>query len=499
MAVTDSFGEGLSRGWTLADVKAALRRRSRLILITFLALSAGAVAAVILAPPIHEGDFKILVKRDRADAVVSGTANDTMSAEELSENDLLSQVELLKAQDLREKVAVDAGLTARLLHDGDARTNEEALAQAVKALERDLNVAPIRKTWLIDVTYRDKDRQITRKVLDAVSQAYFEKHLSLHRPSGAFEFFSSQVGRARQEVEQAQAALVAFTQHSGIVAADAEKQAVLQNLTQFISFRAQAQAELAAARRREAAAREELKVVPATHVAQTRVTQNAGAAEQIQSSILTLELKRTELLQRFTPEYRGVAEIDQQLTDARAALARALETRLHEETIGDNPTRQWLDAELTRSRTDAAGLDSRVQSLSATIGRYQAGAQLLEARGIEQNDLTIKLAAAQDRYRLYLTKQEEARISDALDKTRIANAAIAQPPTLKLEAQRRPSLAMLPLLIIIALFLSGGLALAFDALADGAVPETPAERVTVVTPAPAWRATPPSEGLHQGA
>lgn len=465
MPVTHAFSDATSHAWTVADVKAALVRRSRVLLIAFAALSAGAITAVLTAPAIHEGGFKLLVKHDRADAVVSGIpGTETARPEELSENELLSQVELLKAQDLREKVVTDAGLTTRLMATGKARTDQEALIGALDALDHDLSVKPIRKTWLIEVNYRDKDPQVAQKVLDSMVRWYFNKHLTLHRPSGTFEFFSEQVERARQELAAAQADLLRFTTTAGVVSAATEKQAALEKQAEFEALRAQTQAQLAEATRRAAAAQAELSRVPAQHTATTRTVQNAGAVQEIQSRVLTLDMRRTELLQRFTPEYRGVIETEQQLAEARKALAQALDTNVHEETIADNPTRQWLDTEVARAQTDSAALAARVQALSSAAAGYRSQAQNLERRSAEQNELLRTLSAAEERYRLYLAKQEEARISDELDKTRIANVAVAEAPALKPKPLRRPSLAMLPLLLIVAVFLSGGLALTVDAL-----------------------------------
>jgi len=159
----DSF-----RSWTFEDAKAALLRRSRVVIVCFLALSAGAVAAVIVAPRVYEGQLKILVKQDREDSVVSGAADHAAARSELSETELLSQVELIKAQDLLEKVAAEAELTKRITAAGTAHDDAEALALATTSLRRDLTVAPIKRTWLIDVTYRSKERPLTKNVLDTL-------------------------------------------------------------------------------------------------------------------------------------------------------------------------------------------------------------------------------------------------------------------------------------------------------------------------------------------
>jgi len=47
---------------------------------------------------------------------------------------------------------------------------------------------------------------------------------------------------------------------------------------------------------------------------------------------LTLELKRTELLEKFEPGYRAVQEVDVQIGQTRTALAAAEKSQLHDET-----------------------------------------------------------------------------------------------------------------------------------------------------------------------
>jgi uncharacterized protein involved in exopolysaccharide biosynthesis len=210
----------------------------------------------------------------------------------------------------------------------------------------------------------------------------------------------------------------------------------------------------------------ELTRVPSQRTSQVRIADNAAVIQEFQARILTLELKRTELLQRFTPEYRGVVEIDGQLRDARTSLARAREAPVREETVADNPTRQWLDTELARTQTDNAALRARVQALSGAIDDYRARAQTLDVQDVEQNDLVRTLKTAEEKYRLYVEKQEEARISDELDRTRIANVVVAQAPAVAFEPRRNPSLAMLPFLIVAALILSCAVALTADALAS---------------------------------
>jgi uncharacterized protein involved in exopolysaccharide biosynthesis len=457
-------GAPRATGLTLADLTAAVRRRSRVAALCFVALSAGAVAAVVTAPAIYEGDVKLLVQGDRADSVVSGASDPAAARSELSEAELLSQVELIKADDLLTKVAAETGLARR--PEVTRRTDDEAeaLALASERLDRDLSVAPIKRTWLIDVAYRSEDRALTRNVLDTLVRLYLEKHLTLHRPAGTYQFFSEQAERARGELDAARDQLARFSQQHRVVSAGQQKDGVLQKLLEFEALRSQADAELAETSRRLSSVTSQLERVPAQHTSQVRTSDDAGVIQDVKARILTLELKRAELLQKFTPAYRGVREIEGQLAEARAALTAARTAPVREETVADNPTRQWLDTELARVQAEDVALRGRVQALAAAASDYRTRAQTLEVRGSEEKELLRNLAAAEQRYLLYIRKQEEARISDELDRRHIGNVVVAQPPTVKFEPTRRPGLAMLPPLLAVALMLSVAIALALDAL-----------------------------------
>src|SRR5204862_312640 len=138
---------------------------------------------------------------------------------------------------------------------------------------------------------------------------------------------------------------------------------------------------------------------------------------------------------------------------------------VREETIADNPTRQWLDTELARTKTENAALRVRAQSLASAVSQYRSSAEVLGVRDVEQQDLERTVKAAEAKYLLYVQKREEARISDALDKDRIANVVVAESPSVDFKPERKPSVAMLPLLLGGALMLSFALALAYYAFA----------------------------------
>ena len=79
--------------------------------MTFLALVLGTVLGIILLPKDYQAEMKILVKRERVDAAVSPGRDTVMSNPgDVTEEELNSEVELLKSRDLLEKVVVSCNL-----------------------------------------------------------------------------------------------------------------------------------------------------------------------------------------------------------------------------------------------------------------------------------------------------------------------------------------------------------------------------------------------------
>jgi uncharacterized protein involved in exopolysaccharide biosynthesis len=124
-----------------------------------------------------------------------------------------------------------------------------------------------------------------------------------------------------------------------------------------------------------------------------------------------------------------VVQVDDDISRVQAALADAEHTPLRDQTTGQNPTYQWLANERARVRTERDALLARAGATRRTVTEYRERARRLDTQSIEQQELLRQVKAAEANYLLYQRKQEEARISDELDKTRIANVALAEPPT----------------------------------------------------------------------
>jgi polysaccharide biosynthesis protein PslE len=430
---------------SMRDAIMPVFRHRRLVTLIFLGIFLGAILGTLVLPRKYEAQMKILVNRERVDAVVTpdpDNVNGPGIVPAVSEEDLNSEVELIKSRDLLERVAIACALNSesksgwkRWLERvgnamrGTGTTPQTQLARAVQDLEQRLIVDPMKKTDLIRVTYASHDPAQAAQVLQTLATMYQEKHAAVHRPPGTFLFFEQETARYREELANAEARLMDFNSREGIVEAATQKQLVLQQLSQFEAEWQQAQTNSHQAGARAQALRRQAAATPARQTTQVTTIANAQLLATLESTLLSLEMKRSELLTKYAPSYTPVREVELQIRDARTAITEAQQSPAEQVTTDRLPAQDWMTTELARAETDRAALDAQSDATAQVVRRYEGMARTLDAKGTQQVDLARNVKTAEDNYVLYVRKREEARISDALDSKRIVNVAIAEAAT----------------------------------------------------------------------
>ena len=430
---------------TLRDAAMPVFRQRRLASLIFVGVFLGAVITGLLMPPKYEAEMKILLNRDRADTVVTPDPNSTAGIAPfatVSEQDINSEVELLKSRDLLEGVVTASGLEPGCrsrwqrmvdrindLARGTASSPETTLARSVQQLSEALIVEPLKKTTMIRVAYSSGNPGVSARVLQTLSRLYQEKHAAVHRPVGAFGFFDQQAVRYRNELAAAETQLTDFDAQEDVVAPAAQKQLVLTQLSQFESEMAEdrATAESDVAKAKEL--RVEASAGPERQTTQIRKVPNAELLAQLEGTLLSLELKRSEMLMKYAPTYPPVREVEKQTEETRAAITQARQAPLEEATTDRPPVQDWVATELARTQSEREQMDAKASAAGHLVRHYRDVALQLDRKGTLQDDLIRNVKSAEDNYLLYARKREEARISDALDNEHIVNVAIAEAPT----------------------------------------------------------------------
>jgi uncharacterized protein involved in exopolysaccharide biosynthesis len=415
---------------TLRDVAAVFFRQKRLLAISFAVIATTGILYSALFPS-YKAEMKVLLRRGRIDPVVTPTPSPSpvFEHDEITEEELNSEVELLRDEDILRQVVLDTGLGQKTWLSVVTRQNfEERTEKAVRRLADKLNVQPVRKSRLITVSYSSSNAAQSAEVLHSLARAYLAKQAMSIRPSGQQIFFEQQVNESRIILEEAQGDLIAFTRKQGVVSAGLERDLVLQKLSDAEASEFAVQTAVAEIGTRVRVLESSLRDLPQRRVVEIKNADNPQLEEKLKSKLLELELQRTSLVTKFQPSYRLVQEVDEEISQAKAAIESEEQKPLRDETTQDDAEFDWAHSEHLKNEVELRALEQKRTVAREQVSAFRAAAGKLEESAIAQHDLEQQVKAAEDKYLLYSNKREEARIGDALDQNGVLNVAIAQQP-----------------------------------------------------------------------
>jgi len=453
--LTTGFG---GNSISLRDGAGAMFRRKALVLLTFLTVVLGTAIVTYLLPNKYESRMKILVKNQRVDVAITPEATDVAPPieSEVSEGQINSEIELLTSRDLLTQVVTECGLAKfETGWFGKSAPEPIRVETAATRLSKDLIIAPVKKANIISVSYATNSPELAATVLKKVADLYFEKHLKLHHPTGASDFFKDKADEYESQLKEAENRLADFQQSNSLVVLSQQKDLTLQKTAEAKSKLLESEAALNEATNRIKRVEQQLASTSRRVTTQSRSLPNQYSAERLNTMIVELQNRRTQLLTKFRPDDRSVREVDQQIRTTREALAKAEQKTAVEEATDLNPLRTSLETELSRAKLDQSGAQARRDTLTGQLQQYEGSLKKLGGDTTKHDDLQREVKEAADNYQLYAKKREEARIADELDRQKITNVSVAEAPV----AAQLPSGPNRTMNLVLGIFLAGLLTL----------------------------------------
>src|SRR6266436_8471938 len=211
--LTTGFG---SNSISLRDGAGAMFRRKALVLLTFLTVVLGTAIVTFLLPNKFESRMKILVKNQRVDVAITPEATAAPAAVDgdVSESEINSEIELLTSRDLLTQVAKETGLgqPGSAMFWKRSMSEPERIEKAANDLAKELMIAPVKKANIISISYSANSPELAAAVLKKLGDLYLEKHLKLHHPTGASDFFKEKADQYETQLHDSEKQLTGFQQ-----------------------------------------------------------------------------------------------------------------------------------------------------------------------------------------------------------------------------------------------------------------------------------------------
>lgn len=331
-------GQSPARGprqMELRDLAAGIGRRWRLFVVFFLLLFAGAVAGTYLKRPAYESSAKLLVNFEGlgvslSRAEVPATAPPVQAVEAVT-----SQVELLTSRDLVVKLVDRIGVEGfRGPPPGNALLRAavnalEAVAKTVagglqklglvervgerdaliEAVATSIRVFPVRQSQIIAVSMRWRTPVVPPLALKTLLDLFEKKSVEIDTRRNEYILFTGQVDQAALALNEAEAELRAFETAHDVADLGREKQTLIDRIDQLTALGEPAGAPISG---------------PDAGAPTLDVSASGDGIVDLRSRASDLRTERAKALATFTPENRAVKELDSQIAEVDAALARGL-------------------------------------------------------------------------------------------------------------------------------------------------------------------------------
>ncbi len=467
---------------TLRELLAVILARKLLVGTVFLSVVVSGMAATLMMKPAYQSSMKLLVTRERVDPRVSPAAKDAeLPRAEISDEEFNSEMELLKSRQVLEAVVRELGLDQEaatkptgLIATWRARFSDyyrkwhrqpepTPMERAINHLADNLEIVPVKKSRIIKVSYTGNEPQRTAQVLNTLYRKYADHQVQLRQQAQAAQVFQQQSEAFGQKLAEATEALKRFDAANGLTITEAQKDLLLREFYQTQSQANAARTEIQETEKRIAVLKSQLETQPERIESEVR-TKYVSALDKMKEELLTLELQRTQLLQKYKPDHRLIQDLEQRIAQAQEMIAREEQTPPQERAYQLNELHRRLMNELLSAQANLTALIEREKSLSALATQYQARLLELDQKSFEKQDLERTRAVNEDAYLLYRKKAQEAEISNALNREKIVNVSLADAASVNYRPVSPRPLVNLAVLVLAGLITAIGSALTLEQL-----------------------------------
>ncbi|MGA7338989.1 MAG: hypothetical protein WBE72_10335 [Terracidiphilus sp.] len=345
----------------------------------------------------------------------------------MTEEQINSEIQLLIGRGLANQV-VDPDWNSQ----DETRMSREQLKahdEAVAGFEKHLSVSMIRKSNVIHVSFVAPNPKTATDTLNRLLTAFLKKQQEIAQPPGTSKFFADQAASYKQQLDQAQQQLAAFQQQNKIVSLSDSEQVLDREINDEQTDLRGTDAQISELTQQLGSQTRHLKNIPDRQMTQVRTIPNDYSIERLNTMLAELQNKRTELLTKFNENDRLVQEVNRQIADTSANLAKAQQMTSQEHDTDVNPVWQSVTGSIIQNETQREALKARRIALARQIGSLQSQLSGVESSTVPFDTLRQKVADLQNNYQLYAQKRDEAEIADQMNANRLLNVAVAQNPT----------------------------------------------------------------------
>jgi succinoglycan biosynthesis transport protein ExoP len=401
--------------FNIAEYLDMVRRHWRLVAI---ALLVGVIAASVhyaITPKEYSATATIQIERRNLSPVGSSTSPWFENFWNLEFYP--TQYELLQSRGLAERVVKSldlmndpsfnpgAALTKERTGSATAEQDETTLGLLAQQLKGGLAVDPVRNTQLVRLSFRSSSPDFAARAANAFAESFIDMGVEDRYASAgkASTFLSSQIETLKQEIDDREAQLQAFSRSSDIVTLDPQSNVTLQRLENLNGALMDAKK----ARIEKESRYHEVMTAPPEVVADSLAP---GVVSALRTQQLQLEQDYETRLKTFKPDWPDMVSLRTQIEKGKQHL--------------DSVVREMLQKARSTASAEYQSALRQEQSLTTELETIKRQAIDQNSSAVQFTNLKVEVETRRELLDQLLRQQSETEVAVRLQDTRESNVRV---------------------------------------------------------------------------
>jgi uncharacterized protein involved in exopolysaccharide biosynthesis len=451
----------------LRDWLSAIFKHRSMILVAFVLIACVSGASMFLYlqfmhKPVYQAKSVILVQfgwESQNIDLSPGRGQPGKSSGEL----MATELRILESRDLKEKIINE--VKPEVIFPDLGQNIPMGLASTERALyrfEKDFSAKAAPAGNIIEVSFNGSSPATTARVVNDLIAAYIDKRSDTYRNPKALSFLDQKTEEYKQKLAVAEGNLKAFKDQTKVISFDEQRTSLLNKQRRIGDERNENELLIAQLVAKTSELEKQLPILEKSPIVPT-------ARAEMEARLLSLELQEKDLLAKYKDDNRFVTTLREQIALTKNYLGA------HGPVVPYNPAYQELQRQILQNKAELGSLKVRGKGLDEEIKAASAEISAFEAQESKYKQMSRDVADNEEKYKTYLSKLEEARIHDELDRQKMTSVSVLEPASVPIIPNNLPHPFIFYVSISLLLGIAGSISLAFIAEILSSAMSTPAQ------------------------
>lgn len=408
-----------------------LKRHKLGVFLLFVIILAATVTITLVQTPIYEITSTVMIKYGREyiyrpmDKLGKGEVQPVLAFN--NDQIINTELEIFRSKELIERTIRSIGLD-ELYPELNSPKIDHALRLpfAVDTFNDNFSVFHIKSSSVIGISFKHENPELAVRAVTSLTEAFKEKHIQLFK-NPQTPFLAEQVSQYSRKLEETENRLKSFKQENTIFALEDQRKLLLQQYINVNTLLIKGQGEASKLKEKVTTLQSGIAEIPEEIVLYDDSIQKNNI-ESDRTKLLDFILHEKGILEKYKADNRLAIEARKNIERIEEFIEKERLSQGSSRRSGKNHIYLELQKELFLTKADYSAQQAKNVSTKQQLDQLNIELQNFVAKEKQFKKLEREAETAEDNYTNFVSKLEETRILDEMDRQKMANVAVIEKP-----------------------------------------------------------------------